>query len=45
MRGAQPATSSGARLFAGSPIPAFLTTLEGGKEINLELVYCNFADG
>jgi hypothetical protein len=25
MRGAQPATSAGARLFAGSPIPAFLT--------------------
>jgi len=26
MRGAQPATSAGARLFAGSPIPALLTT-------------------
>jgi hypothetical protein len=25
MRGAQPATSAGARLFAGIPIPAFLT--------------------
>ncbi|HLK54235.1 MAG TPA: hypothetical protein VKU42_12320 [Candidatus Angelobacter sp.] len=34
MRGAQPATSAGARLFAGSPIPAFLTTLKGGEEIN-----------
>jgi hypothetical protein len=38
MRGAQPATSAGARPFAGSPIPAFLTTLQrGGEEINLEL--------
>jgi hypothetical protein len=38
MRGAQPATSTGARPFAGSPIPAFLTTLQrGGEEINLEL--------
>ena len=38
MRGAQPATSAGARLFAGSPIPAFLTTLQrSGEEINLEL--------
>jgi hypothetical protein len=27
MRGAQPATTAGARLFAGSPIPAFLTAL------------------
>jgi hypothetical protein len=26
MRGAQPATSAGARLFAGSPIPALFTT-------------------
>ena len=38
MRGAQPATSAGARPFAGSPIPAFLITLQrGGEEINLEL--------
>jgi hypothetical protein len=34
MRGAQPATSAGARLFAGSPIPAFLITLKGNEEIN-----------
>ena len=34
MRGAQPATSAGARLFAGSPIPAFLTTPKGDEEIN-----------
>jgi hypothetical protein len=31
MRGAQPATSAGARLFAGSPIPA-PSPLSGGKE-------------
>jgi hypothetical protein len=37
MRGAQPATSAGARLFAGSPIPAFLTTPKGDEEINLAL--------
>lgn len=30
MRGAQPATSAGARLFAGSPIPALLTAPQKG---------------
>jgi hypothetical protein len=29
MRGAQPATSAGARLFAGSPIPALLPSSMG----------------
>ena len=29
MRGAQPATSAGARPFAGSPIPAFLIARKG----------------
>jgi hypothetical protein len=41
MRGAQPATSAGARLFAGSPIPAFLTTPKGDEEINLALAGLN----
>jgi hypothetical protein len=40
MRGAQPATSAGARLFAGSPIPAFLTALRKGvKKSILSLLY------
>jgi len=29
MRGAQPATNAGARPYAGSPIPAFLTIQKG----------------
>lgn len=38
MRGAQPATSAGARLFAGSPIPALFTAPQKGvKKSNLEL--------
>jgi hypothetical protein len=37
MRGAQPATIAGARLFAGSPIPAFLTTQKGDEEINFAI--------
>jgi hypothetical protein len=38
MRGAQPATSAGARPFAGSPIPALFTgPSKGGEEINLAL--------
>jgi hypothetical protein len=44
MRGAQPATSAGARLFAGSPIPALFTTSQkSGEEINLELAVFELA--
>jgi hypothetical protein len=35
MRGAQRSTSADARLFAGSPIPAFFTTCEGVKKLKL----------
>jgi len=42
MRGAQPATSAGARLFAGSPIPALFTALqEGVKKSILRLFNFN----
>jgi len=40
MRGAQPATSAGARLFAGSPIPAVFTTPQREvKKSILSLLY------
>lgn len=40
MRGDQPATSAGARLFAGSPIPAFFTTPQREvKKSILSLLY------
>jgi hypothetical protein len=42
MRGAQPATSAGARLFAGSPIPALFTTPQRVvKKSILSLLYLN----
>lgn len=42
MRGAQPATSAGARLFAGSPIPALFSTPQRVvKKSILSLLYLN----
>lgn len=42
MRGAQPATSAGARLLAGSPIPALFTTPQRVvKKSILTLLYLN----